>query len=115
MAQRHGGEWYTHFVFTENGVTINRRIHGIKVQGRDGWMYTLKGREMPDFIQLETGVGHAGKHLAEILLDPKNQPPPPKGGMKRWPSLRDASHLIIGITFAILIFRVLKVLAEVSR
>jgi hypothetical protein len=116
MAQRfEGGEWYTHLVFTENGETKNRRIHEIKVQGKDGWMYTLEGKDLPNFIQLDTGAGQKGKHFAEILLDPKNFPPPPKGKAKRWPNPRDAGHLVGGMTFALILLRVIWLLANGSR
>jgi hypothetical protein len=112
MAKRHGGEKHTHFEFLENGVCTPRRVHEIQIQGRDGWVHTLRGKELPAFIQLNTGVSHKGKHVAQILLDPKNHTPPPRGTLNGWPSLRDASHLVVGMTFFFLLFRAIKVLAD---
>src|SRR5262245_19237130 len=99
MAERHGGEWYTPLHFLENGAPKVRRIHEMQIQGKDGVVYTLKGKELPGFIQVNTGESHKGKHLAQILLDPENYPPPQRGKVQSWPSLRDASHLVVGMTF----------------
>jgi hypothetical protein len=112
MARRHGGEKHTHFEFLENGAPTVRRVHEIQIQGMDGQLHILRGKEMPPFIHLNTGTSHKGKHVAQILLDPKNYPPPPRGKLNGWPSLRDASHLVVGMTFFFLLFRAIKVLAD---
>ena len=115
MAQSHGGERFTSFRFTENGEIKVRRIHRIEVQANDGHLYVLEGNDLPDKLEVNTGIGHRGKHLATILLNKRNFPPPPKGKMKMWPNARDVFHLALGMTFFLLLFRVVSALSEVSH
>jgi hypothetical protein len=109
-----GGEWYTAFSFTENGVVTNRRIHRMEIQAKDGYLYVLEGKDMPDALHVNTGQGHKGKHLATILLNRKNSPPRPRGKVESWPSPRDALNVLLGLAFSVLLFRVVAKLAEVS-
>ena len=112
MAIRQGGECYTRFEHLENGQSTVRRIHRLEVQGNDGHLYILEGKDLPDSIQTNTGVGHKGKHLATILLDPSNFAPPPRGEMKRWPVGRDVLHIALGMAFLLLLVRIVENLAQ---
>lgn len=112
MALSQGGERFTKWTHVENGQVMTRRLHRLEVQGKDGLLHVLEGRELPDFIQTCSGNGHKGKHLAQILLHPKNFPPMPRRNADRWPNLRDASHIALGLTIAVLLLRILVTLAE---
>ncbi len=114
MAQETGGEWYTAFTFTENGRSMHRRIHRMEVQANDGHLYVLEGRELPDRLDVNTGVGHRGKHLATVLLHRKNAPPPPKIKQRSWPNPRDVANLAVGIFLAVLLVRILNLLVNVN-
>lgn len=115
MAQsRKGGERFTAFTFTENGRTLTRRIHRMEIQSNDGHLYVMEGDDLPDKLVVNTGIGHRGEHLATILLNRRNFPPPPKGKMKSWPQHRDVFHLLLGLTFSGLLIRVIT-LAESVR
>ncbi len=112
MALSQGGEWFTKWTHVENGQVMVRRLHRLEVQGQDGHLYVLEGKELPDFIQTCSGTGHKGKHLAQILLNPANFPPPPRGEMKTWPNWRDVVHLALGMVFFLLLLRIVSTLAE---
>lgn len=115
MALRHGGgEWYTKWTHTENGNVMSRRLHRLEIQAKDGRMYVLEGQRLPDFIQTCSGVGHKGKHLAQILLNRKNFPDQDRGLFRTWPNARDAGHIVIGLTFSVILFRILAFLAEAT-
>ena len=64
MALYDGSTYYTKFTFTENGKTIDRRIHRIEIQARDGRLYIIEGKDLPDFLYASTGVGFKGQHIA---------------------------------------------------
>lgn len=112
MAIHKGGEWYTSFRFTENGNPVVRRIHRMEVQANDGHLYVLEGKDLPDKMEVNTGTGHRGKHLATIILNRTNFPPPPKGEAKKWPAGRDVLHIALGMTCFLLLARILATLAH---
>ncbi len=112
MALCQGGEWFTKWTHVENGNVMTRRLHRLEVQGKDGHLHVLEGKELPDYIQTCAGNGHKGKHLAQILLHPNNFPPPPRGEIKSWPSIRDALHIGVGLTVSVILLRILAALAE---
>lgn len=100
MAQKEGKERFTRWTHVENDNVLNRRLHRIEIQAKDGRLYVLKGEQLPDFIQTCTGQGHVGEHIAQILLHPKpmTEPepdePPPKPPV--WPTARDALNAALG-------------------
>lgn len=115
MALRQGDEWYTSFRFTENGESKVRRIQRMQIQANDGYLHVLEGKQLPDVIETYTGQGHSEKHLATILLNRKNFAPLDRRRMKGWPNIRDGLHLLGGLAFFILLFRIVSILAEASR
>jgi hypothetical protein len=99
---------YCKWMHIENGNTIVRRVHRIEVQGKDGRLYVLEDDGLPDTVVMNTGVGYRGKHLAQVLLDPK-----PTLGRERvqpgdnpWPNGRDALHVSAGF-MGLLVIRAL--------
>ena len=112
MALSQGGERFTKWTHVENGQVMTRRLHRLEVQGKDGRLYVLEGRHLPDFIQTCSGHGHKGKHLAQILLHPRNFPPQPREEFKRWPNVRDVVHIGLGLVFSAALVRILSELAQ---
>ena len=105
MALKHTGEHFTRWTHVENGRVLNRRLHRIEVQANDGRLYVITGDGLPDFIQTNTGNGHKGDHIAQILLDPKRH----KSNVivsepAAWPSARDVLGFAIGF-FSIVLLR----------
>ena len=115
MAICQRGERCTKWTHLENGMVTNRKLHRLEVQGKDGRLYILEGDDLPEYFQTSAGVGYKGKHLGQILLNPKDLPPPKRAEFERWPSLRDTLHIGVGLTFAVLMLRILaKLAAEIQ-
>lgn len=113
MALEHDGEYYTNWTHAENGKVMNRRLHRIEVQAADGRLHVIGGRYLPDFIQTNTGTGHKGVHLAQILLSPKKVRPeyvPPT--CRPWPIGRDVLHIAIGICAVVMLRFFVSVIAN---
>ena len=115
MALKHGEDFYTMFTHVENGQVLNRRLHRIEMQGRDGRLYVLEGRQLPDFIQTNTGTGSKGAHVAQILLKPGDAAAESGGWLAdtlpRWLTFRDLSSGFFGIVFY-LIFRLVVMIMQ---
>lgn len=97
---------YCIWIHLENGQCMTRRLHRIEVQAADGRLYVFEGETLPIAFMTNTGVGHVGHHLGQILLDPKplngkewdmagivNKAPKPD---KPWPVGRDLVHFLAG-------------------
>lgn len=98
MALQHGGERFTRWTHVENGQVLNRRLHRIEIQARDGRLHVIQGDKLPDFMQTCAGQGYKGAHIAQILLNPNaprstELPEEPKC----WPTARDALHAAFGV------------------
>ena len=55
MALKQGKESFTKWTHVENGKVMVRRIHRIEIQARNGSLYTIRGDQLPDFIQTSAG------------------------------------------------------------
>lgn len=99
MANKRADEQYMHFTFHENGKSFTRRLHRLEVQGPDGKLYILTGKDLPDMMSVYTGTGYKGEHLGEILLKPLKVRPWPKLVVETrpWPSSRDVLNIAIGL------------------
>ena len=100
MALRHEEERFTKWTHVENGQVLNRRLHRIQVQARDGRMYILTGDKLPDFIQTCSGLGFKGVHTAQILMSPETIPHKPAYQLpvtEAWPVSRDVVHMALGV------------------
>lgn len=99
---------YTKWTHVENGKILVRRIHRIEVQARNGTLYTLRGQDLPDFIQTSAGEGYRGAHLAQILLNPETisqRTPYTAPVANPFPSLRDLANIGLGlVSFMLLRF-----------
>jgi hypothetical protein len=114
MALRHGGEFFTKWTHVENGQVLVRRLHRLEVQGKDGLLHVLEGRNLPDFIQTCAGEGHRGKHLGQILLGPNDPSRRSRNRTERWPSPRDGIHLVMGVSLCLILVRLLAALSDVA-
>jgi len=72
MALRQGSECFTRWTHVENGHVMNRRLHRIDLQTRDGRLRVITGDKLPDFIQTCAGHGYTDANLVQILLFPKS-------------------------------------------
>jgi len=97
MALKHQEERFVRWTHVENGKVLNRRLHRIEVQAADGRLYVLTGDQLPDFIQTCTGQGHRGKHIMQVLANPRAEADwtPPES--KPWPVGRDVLHATLGV------------------
>ena len=68
MALKQANEKFTKFVILENGKADVRRIHQMQVQDRNGRLHFIPVDDLPEFVQISTGQGMKGCHLAQILL-----------------------------------------------
>ena len=82
------------------------------VQAADGKLHYLAGKQLPEYICLHTGDLYSGAHLAEVLLRP--------GiasllalpiGQHRWPAMRDAFHIALGMFIMLLLTSLADVVA----
>lgn len=102
MALKHGSEYFTKLTHIENGKIVPRRIHRLEVQDRHGRLHILTGEKLPDYIQINTGHGYAGKHLGQILLGTKGLSLTdsvlslPRVEMPAWPCFRDLLSALMG-------------------
>ena len=94
------------FTHVENDKVLNRRVHRIEVQASDGRLYVLEGKQLPAFIQTNTGTGFQGQHVMQVLLKPG-----PKTLAGPWPTGRDLVHGVLGILFCVLV----RLVAVVAR
>jgi len=98
MALKDGSTYYTKWTHVENGNAMVRRIHRIEIQARDGRLYIIEGRDLPDFIQTNAGIGFKGCHIAQILVPSRKLPstaPHVAQPMFR-PTPRDLVYLVAG-------------------
>jgi len=96
MALTTGDETYTKLTHLENGKVFVRRIKRLEVQARNGRLYVITGKDLPDYIQTSTGEGRKGDSLTQILLSGKDSPYNFKAESPAWPSARDVLNLVIG-------------------
>ncbi len=113
MAIKHGSQYFTRFVHLENGNVLNRRIHRLEIQARDGRMYVVQGDKLPDFIQLSTGAGHQGEHVGQILLNPQAARLLPSPETRPWPCGRDLLNVAV-VFFAVAMLRFVASLAGIG-
>jgi len=112
MALGPGGDKHTIMTFVENGRVIQRRVHLMKVVDKDGKVNDIEGDRLPDYILMQSGKGYKGNHLGQILLG-RNDPGENRRPIKeRWPNIRDVGHLVIGISFVLLLSRIVAAVAE---
>ncbi|MCI0459841.1 MAG: hypothetical protein L0Z62_23065 [Gemmataceae bacterium] len=108
MALKHGEEFFTMFTHVEDDRVLNRRVHRIEIQARDGRLHVLEGKRLPTFIQTNTGTGFKGAHLMQILVKPTSWK---DTLLESWPTSRDLVHGVLGILFCVLV-RLLTHLAQ---
>ncbi len=99
MALKHGQEFFAMFAHVENDRVLNRRLHRIEIQARDGRLYVLEGEQLPAYVQTHTGTGFKGEHLMQILM----KPGPAKEARMNWPTGRDLLHGALGILFVVIV------------
>jgi hypothetical protein len=103
MALKDGSTYYTKLTHVENGSAMVRRIHRIEVQARDGRLYFVEGRDLPDFIQTSAGTGFKGCHVAQILVPSRKLPStaPHVAQPIFRPTPRDLVYLVVGCVLPI--------------
>ena len=104
MALHHGEEHYTKWMHIENGNMMVRRLHRIEIQARDGRLYVIRGKNLPDGFVSNTGHGHKGEHIAQILLRPESIRNLHAPDVDFWPKARDVLHVGLGV-FGFLMLR----------
>jgi hypothetical protein len=104
MALKEGVEHYTAFTFVENGEIRNRRLHRIEFQDRAGKVHILEGKDLPNFVQVNTGTAQKGHHVGTILLEPEKATSSLIPKWEAWPSHRD---LLNGLA-AVVLFMMLQ-------
>lgn len=112
MALEVTGQRFCKLTHTENGKVMSRRIHSMVVQATDGRIHYLTGKQLPEYISLHTGELYSGAHLAEVLMRPgiaKLLSLPIS--QQRWPSMRDAFHIIFGMFLMLLIMTLTRIVA----
>ena len=105
---------HTKWVHVENGKVMVRRIHRMEIQARTGVMYTLRGKDLPDFVQTSAGEGYKGAHLAQILLKPEKisrRTPYTATVANPFPSLRDLGNMGFGVLAFLLLRFIIFVVA----
>lgn len=110
MALNAGGEQYTAFQFRENGKVENRRLHRIEFQDRTGKVHTLEGKDLPNFISVDTGTGQKGHHIGTILLEPEKATRSLIPKWEAWPNYRD---LLNGLA-AVVLFMMLQRFVQIA-
>jgi hypothetical protein len=88
----------------ENGNVMVRRLHRIEIQARDGRLYVIRGKNLPDGFVSNTGHGHKGEHIAQILLRPESIRNLHAPDVDFWPKARDVLHVGLGV-FGFLMLR----------
>ena len=98
MALKQGSERFTKWTHMENGKVLARRLHRMEVQARDGRLYVITGDDLPDALLTNSGHGHKGEHLAQILINPNriNTRRYDFSSCGLWPNGRDALNFILG-------------------
>ena len=107
---------YCSWMHLENTGCMHRRLHRLEVQAADGRLYVFEEDRLPIAIITNTGVGHVGNHVGQILLDPKPESgrewdmarmanKAPKSD-KPWPVGRDLVHFLAGALTAHLLYAV---------
>ena len=104
MALHHGEEHYTKWMHIENGNMMVRRLHRIEIQARDGRLYVIRGKNLPDGLVSNAGHGHKGEHIAQILLRPESIRNLHAPDVDFWPKARDVLHVGLGV-FGFLMLR----------
>lgn len=100
MAIEREGQEFCMFVFHENGRVMHRRVHEMVAQATDGRTIRLKGKVLPDSIILLSGKSEDGKHLAEVLCDPRF-PRPRLFDLIFKPKMRDFFYMWLGACIVI--------------
>ena len=105
MALEAGGRKYCKVIFTENGKSVTRRMHTMKVQAADGRLHVIEGEHLPEEMTFNSGVLYRGAHLGEVFLNPEDAKAspllPPHTGVL---SKRDATFILLGMFMYGLIF-----------
>ncbi len=97
----------------ENGKKFHRQIRHMFVMDACGSMHFLTGARLPKSVSTGSGQGHKDAHPADVSLRP-DTPATLKAAPRdtaRWPNLRDAANLLIGL-MAISLLRVVIALIE---
>jgi hypothetical protein len=98
MALKDGTTYYTKFSLVGHGEVVNRRIHRLEVQGRNGHLEYCEGEDLPDFIELKERTPVRGKHIATLLgLNLEAPKYTVRLPADSWPSRRDLVHVIVGL------------------
>ncbi len=113
MALKDREGYYAKFTYVENGQVLTRRIHKFDLQARDGQLYHVEGKDLPDGLTMYAGAGRKGNHLAELILPKsalrrRDQVRPPK-----WPNRRDWVHVATGASLLVIFHSVLILAATV--
>jgi len=95
MAIEEDDQIFCKFIFHENGRAMTRRVFEIACQAVDGSTYRIKGKELPDSIDLHAGKFVEGKPYADVVLGPR-LPRLPFFGFIQKPKMRDLFYLWLG-------------------
>lgn len=98
---------YTKLIHLEKAEPLIRRIHRIEIQDVNGEVEVLEGSFLPLTIVTSTVTGQSGRHLMQILLNPK-----PRRGVRvpslptTWPTWGGVIHFLAGVLVAHLLWSV---------
>jgi hypothetical protein len=75
MAQKQGSEQFTMVTIVENGEVKNRRIHRIEVYDRKGNIHVTDGKNLPDYIRVETDYRRVHGNVMQFVAKKKESRP----------------------------------------
>jgi len=105
MALKDREGYFAKFTYVENGQVLTRRVHKFDLQARDGQLYHVEGKDLPDGVTIYAGTGRKGNHLAELILPKRafTKFARPQDRPEKWPSRRDLVHVAVGVALLVIL------------
>lgn len=98
---------YTKLIHLEKAEPLVRRIHRIEIQDVNGELVVLEGALLPLTIITSTVTGQSGRHLMQILLNPKPRRRVQVPSLPAtWPTWGGVIHFLAGVLVTHLLWSV---------
>jgi hypothetical protein len=113
MALKDSAGYYTKFEYVENDRVLVRRIQCLEIQARDGRLYKVEGKQLPDYISGKSGDHSNGVHTLNILVSERARKAGLSGEPKPvcWLSQRDFVSMIFGSSLLMVIIGIIRFVA----